>query len=182
MCRITDGNASNLHWVVQSTQTTKRTAPVWRNPCSSTGARWILDNVQGPIPNPWPGLTKPTQARWRACFFGNSRRLRLSGFQAAFRRTMASRRPSSWRSTHGGSTEPSGRRVSTLASHVVRPVVHEPAPSFEQVRALVGGLDRVAHLVRLMSVLPSRPTRLGRRCGRTGNRIGSGSAGGKALR
>ena len=43
----------------------------------------------------------------------------------------------------GGSTDRSGLRVS-LASQVAGPVVHEPAPALEQIRAPVGCLDLVA--------------------------------------
>ncbi len=49
---------------------------------------------------------------------------------------------------HGGSTEPTGCRLLPLASQITRTVVHEPPPPLEQVRAPVGRLDRVAHLVR----------------------------------
>ena len=49
---------------------------------------------------------------------------------------------------HGGSTDRSGLRVSTLTGQVRCPVVHEPAPALEQVRAHAGRLDPVPDYMR----------------------------------
>ena len=49
---------------------------------------------------------------------------------------------------HGGSTEGTGRRLPTLASQIARPVLHEPAPPLEQVRAPVRRLHLVLHHMR----------------------------------
>ncbi len=51
------------------------------------------------------------------------------------------------RHDHVGSTPRPALRVSTLSGQVCRPVVREPAPALEQVRALISRLDLISDLV-----------------------------------
>ena len=70
-----------------------------RDPASAADGSWMMTRT---YTNPWSDRYRPTQAKWRACFFRISRKSRLSGSQATFRPATASRRPSNRRSKRDG--------------------------------------------------------------------------------
>ena len=53
------------------------------------------------------------------------------------------------RCERGGSAGRFGLRVPTLAREIGRPIVHEPTPTLEQIRAPIGRLDDLARMIRL---------------------------------
>ena len=96
-------------------RTTKRAAPVRRNPRFPAPRRRLLDIAQGPIPNPRSDHCGPTQVRWRDCFFTISRefppeavssdlsagdRFARPGSQREARRESGARNPFLWDATN----------------------------------------------------------------------------------